>query len=78
MMAKVRSRIIEFLQLSQCKFVLDGNKIQTCHACLIFTEEALCITRPGKPERQMAYEKLNIDRLLFLINPALESRLTPR
>lgn len=77
MMSKVRSRIIEFLQLSQCEFQLDGNTIQTCHARLIFTEEALCIQRPGKPERQMVYEKLNIDRLLFLINPALESRLTP-
>ena len=71
MMSKIRSRIIQFLQLSQCRFDVDGQKIHTCNACLTFLEQALLIERPGKPSRSMPYDKLNLDRLLFLINPAI-------
>ncbi len=71
MLSKIRSRIIRFLQLSQCRFDVDGQKIHTCNACLTFPPQALLIERPGKPSRLMPYEKLNLDRLLFLINPAI-------
>lgn len=73
MMTKIRNRIIHFLQLSQCRYVLDGHCIQTCNARLTFTEHALLIERDGKPNRLMPYEKLNLDRLLFLINPAVST-----
>lgn len=71
MMPKIRQRIIQFLQLSQCHFTLDGDTIRTGHASLTFHEQALLIERPGKPNRLMPYAKLNLDRLLFLLNPAV-------
>lgn len=72
MMTTIRGRIIRFLQLSQCRFDVDGRKIHTCNASLTFQDQALLIERPGKPSRLMTYEKLNLDRLLFLINPAIK------
>jgi len=68
-MATVRNRILHFLQLSRCSYQLHGNHIETATAVLILDEEALVIERPGKPRRSMPYSKLNLDRLLFLINP---------
>lgn len=68
-LSAVRTRILHFLQLSHCAYSQHGNQIQTAAALLILDDTALVIERPGKPQRVMPYQKLNLDRLLFLINP---------
>lgn len=68
-LSAARARILHFLQLSHCAYSQHGNQIQTETALLILDETALVIARPGKPQRVMPYQKLNLDRLLFLINP---------
>ncbi len=65
--ATMRTRILHFLQLSHCAYSQHGNHIQAGSALLVLSEDAVVIERPGKPKRVMPYQKLNLDRLLFLI-----------
>ncbi len=67
-LATIRARILHFLQLSHCAYSQHGNHIQTASAVLILADDAIVIERPGKPKRVMPYQKLNLDRLLFLIH----------
>jgi len=67
MMNTARSRILQFLQIARCQYRVNGNQILLCDATLTFEEQQLCIDRPGKPLRMMPYQKLNLDRLLYLV-----------
>ena len=67
MMIAVRNRIVAFLELAHCHYSIEGNKISTSAAVLSFTPQHLSIVRQGKPERLMPYEKLNMDKILFLL-----------
>jgi hypothetical protein len=67
MINAARSRIIQFLQISHYQFQIDGDRLVLCNATLLFQPQQLCIERPGKPLRIMPYQKLNLDRLLYLI-----------
>jgi hypothetical protein len=68
MMNSARSRIVQFLQIARCQYRIDGQQILLSSATLSFEEQQLCIERPGKPKRMMPYQKLNLDRLFFLIS----------
>ena len=76
MVSKIRSRILHFLQLTHCAFRIDGHCVYTAAANLYFEDDYLRIERPGKPSRTMSYQRLNLDKLLMIINPsaAAESR----
>ena len=76
MVSKIRSRILHFLQLTHCAFRIDGHCVYTAAANLYFEADCLRIERPGKPSRAMSYQRLNLDKLLMIINPsaAAESR----
>ncbi|MBU2222987.1 MAG: hypothetical protein KKB45_01160 [Gammaproteobacteria bacterium] len=71
-----RSRIIQFLQISHCQHRIDGNRILLCNATLLFEDQQLCIERPGKPVRMMSYQKLNLDRLLYLVAMQQDKKLS--
>lgn len=77
MMNQMRGRILHFLQLSNCAFRIEGRTVQTAAATLHFDEDALRIERPDKPIRAMHYQRLNLDKLLMIINAeaAVGSRL---
>ena len=68
MISSARSRIVQFLQIAHCQYRIDGNQVLLCNATLTFEDQQLCIERPGKPVRMMPYQKLNLDRLLYLIS----------
>jgi hypothetical protein len=68
MMNQARQRIMQFLQLAHCHFRTEGQQIITAHATLLFTEKDISIRRHGKPVRTMPYNRLNLDRLLALVN----------
>ncbi len=70
MVNQVRTRILNFLQLAQCEFRQDGRHIYLKTASLYFEDERLRIERPGKPSRSMPYQRLNLDKLLMILNPA--------
>ncbi len=76
MVSKIRSRILHFLQWTHCAFRIDGHCVYTAAADLYFEDDCLRIERPGKPSRAMSYQRLNLDKLLMIINPsaAAESR----
>lgn len=76
MISSARSRIIQFLQIARCQYRIDGNQIRLCHATLTFEDQQLCIERPGKPVRMMPYQKLNLDRLLYLISMQQDKKLS--
>ncbi|KKL02824.1 hypothetical protein EIK76_02355 [Rheinheimera mesophila] len=67
MMISIRNRILAFLDLAHCQYKVEGNTITTSSAVLAFTADHLSIRREGKPERLMPYEKLNMDKILFLL-----------
>ncbi len=67
MMTTIRNRILAFLDLAHCQYKVEGNSIKTSAAELAFTAHHLSIRREGKPERLMPYEKLNMDKILFLL-----------
>ncbi|MBU1621212.1 MAG: hypothetical protein KJ556_00565 [Gammaproteobacteria bacterium] len=67
MMTSIRTRILAFLDLAHCQYKVAGNTITTSTAVLAFTADHLSILREGKPERLMPYEKLNMDKILFLL-----------
>jgi hypothetical protein len=67
MMTTTRNRILAFLDLAHCQYKVVGNTITTSAAVLKFTSDHLSIVRQGKPERLMPYEKLNMDKILFLL-----------
>lgn len=67
MMITIRNRILAFLDLAHCHYKVEGNTIVTPAAVLAFTSGHLSILREGKPERLMPYEKLNMDKILFLL-----------
>lgn len=67
MINAARSRILQFLQIAHCQYRINGNQILLCNATLTFEEQQLSIERPGKPQRTMPYQKLNLDRLLYLV-----------
>jgi hypothetical protein len=67
MMTSIRNRILAFLDLAHCQYQIEGNTITTSSAVLAFTPDHLSILRQGKPERLMPYEKLNMDKILFLL-----------
>jgi hypothetical protein len=69
MVNQIRSRILHFLQLNHCTVCLDGKCVHTAAANLYFDEACLRIERPGKPIREMSYQKLNLDKLLMMVNP---------
>lgn len=75
MINAARSRIIQFLQIAHCQYRIDGNQILLCNATLTFEEQQLCIERPGKPQRTMLYQKLNLDRLLYLVAMQQDKKL---
>lgn len=76
MLTSIRSRILAFLDLAHCQYKVEGNTIKTSAAVLAFTSDHLCIVREGKPERLMPYEKLNMDKILFLLT-AQADKSTP-
>lgn len=67
MMTTIRTRILAFLDLAHCQYKIEGNTITTSAGVLAFTSDHLSILREGKPERLMPYEKLNMDKILFLL-----------
>lgn len=67
MMTTIRTRILAFLDLAHCQYKIVGNTIITSAGVLAFTSDHLSILREGKPERLMPYEKLNMDKILFLL-----------
>ncbi|MFC4656625.1 MULTISPECIES: hypothetical protein [Rheinheimera] len=73
-MTTVRSRILAFLDLAHCSYRIQGNKVLTQNAELSFAADHLTINREGKPERTMPYQKLNLDKMLFLLNAQAERR----
>lgn len=75
MINSARSRILQFLQIAHCQYRMDGNQILLCNATLIFEDQQLCIERPGKPQRTMPYQKLNLDRLLYLVAMQQDKKL---
>lgn len=68
MMNTARQRIVQFLQLARCQYRIEGEQIITANATLIFSAEDVSIYREGKPVRSMPYARLNLDRLLALMN----------
>lgn len=76
MISSARSRIVQFLQIAHCQYRIDGNQILLCNATLTFEDQQLCIERPGKPVRMMPYQKLNLDRLLYLISMQQDKKQT--
>ena len=75
MINAARSRILQFLQIAHCQYRIDGNQILLCNATLTFEDQQLCIERPGKPQRMMPYQKLNLDRLLYLVAMQQDKKL---
>lgn len=75
MINSARSRIVQFLQIAHCQYRVVGNQILLSSATLSFEEQQLCIERPGKPMRTMPYQKLNLDRLLYLISMQQDKKL---
>ena len=75
MINAARSRILQFLQIAHCQYRIDGTQILLCNATLIFEDQQLCIERPGKPQRMMPYQKLNLDRLLYLVAMQQDKKL---
>jgi hypothetical protein len=78
MISSARSRIINFLQISHYQYRIDGNRLLLCNATLTFEDQQLCIERPGKPVRMMPYQKLNLDRLLYLVAMQQDKKLSAR
>ena len=76
MISSARSRIIQFLQIAHCQYRIDGNQVLLCNATLTFEDQQLCTERPGKPVRMMPYQKLNLDRLLYLISMQQDKKQT--
>ena len=76
MINAARSRILQFLQIAHCQYRINGNQILLCNATLTFEDQQLCIERPGKPVRMMPYQKLNLDRLLYLISMQQDKKQT--
>ena len=74
MMTNARQRILQFLQLTRCAYQLNGNRIVIGTTTLTLTEQDISIDRAGKPQRSMPYHKLNLDRLLYLINAQTERK----
>jgi hypothetical protein len=74
MMTIIRNRILAFLELAHCPYKVQGNTIITPAAVLAFTSHHLSILREGKPERLMPYEKLNMDKILFLLTAQAEQQ----
>ena len=77
MMSSIRNRILAFLDLAHCTYKVEGNTIITSAAVLAFTADHLSILREGKPERLMPYEKLNMDKILFLLTAQTDKTSTP-
>jgi hypothetical protein len=75
MINSARSRIIQFLQIAHCQYRIDGNQILLSSATLSLEEQQLRIERPGKPQRTMLYQKLNLDRLLYLVAMQQDKKL---
>ncbi len=73
-MTSVRNRILSFLDLAHCSYRLQGNKVLLQNAELTFATDHLTINRQGKPERMMPYQKLNLDKMLFLLTAQAERR----
>jgi len=73
-MNSVRSRILSFLDLANCSYRVSGNKVLTQNAELTFGPDQLAISRTGKPERSMPYQKLNLDKILFLLTAQAERK----
>ncbi len=78
MMNQMRGRILHFLQLSHCAFQIQGRSVLTQAATLHFDEDALRIERPDKPVRAMPYQRLNLDKLLMIINSEAAVGSRPR
>lgn len=78
MMTTIRNRILAFLDLAHCQYKVEGNTITTSAAVLAFTAHHLSIQREGKPERLMPYEKLNMDKVLFLLTAQADKNPQPR
>lgn len=74
MMINARQRILQFLQLTRCVYQQNGNRIVIGSTILTLTEQEISIDRAGKPQRTMPYRKLNLDRLLYLINAQTERK----
>lgn len=62
----MRKKIIDFLNAIRIHYQLHGDTLLLGSARIHFQSGAITIIRPGKPERTIKEQALNLDRLLML------------